>query len=67
MSYYSDDPVRDYDRYDAEQEKKLEDLPQCSECDKYICDDYCYEFDGEIICEDCLHDNHRKDTDSLID
>lgn len=24
--YYSDDPIRDYDRYDAEQEKKLEDF-----------------------------------------
>jgi formylmethanofuran dehydrogenase subunit E len=67
MSFYSDDPIRDYDRYDAQREKQLEDFPRCSECDKYICDDFYYEFDGEIICEDCLCDNHRKSTDSFID
>lgn len=57
---WTDDPVADFLRYDAEQEAKLEKLPICCECDHPIQSDECYEFNGEYICEECLNDNHRK-------
>jgi formylmethanofuran dehydrogenase subunit E len=63
---WTDDPVSDYDRYSAEQERKLEQLPRCSECDEPIQDDFCYEINDEYICEKCLKDNHRKLTEDLI-
>ena len=61
--YYSDDPVADFLRRDAEQARKLERLPVCVECDEPIQDDYCFEIDGELICAECLVRNHRKYTE----
>ena len=57
---YTDDPVADYDRHCFEQQMKLEALPTCCECNEYIQDEECFEFDGKFICPDCLKDNHRK-------
>lgn len=34
-------------------------LPKCSECGEHIEDDECYEFDGNLICIDCMEENHR--------
>lgn len=35
-SFYSDDPVRDAERYIAEQENRLELLPKCTSCGQPI-------------------------------
>lgn len=53
---WTDDPIRDYDRYCAEQEREMERLPRCSECDEPITDDFCYYINGEYICEECMKD-----------
>lgn len=63
---YTDDPIRDFHRYDREREAELESLPKCCECDEPIQDDYCYDIDGEYICEECMRYNHRKATEDLI-
>lgn len=55
---YTDDPIKDYDRYSSEQEKSLENLPICSECEERIQDEMCYEINGEYLCENCI-DMHR--------
>jgi len=58
-----------YDRFEmhmAEKERELERLPRCSECDEPIQDEYCYEVNGEYICERCMDENHRKSVDMLI-
>jgi formylmethanofuran dehydrogenase subunit E len=64
--YYTDDPVADFLRYDAEREEKLEKLPRCSECDEPIQDEFCYEINGELICEECMSAYHRKPTEQFI-
>ena len=64
--YFTDDPVADYDRYCAEQERESQRFPLCSECGERIMDDFCYEINDEYICEKCMKDNHRKDVDMLI-
>lgn len=52
-SFYSDDPVRDAERYIAEQENRLELLPKCTGCgqpiqqEKAVCINDCF------YCEDC--------------
>ena len=48
-------------------EDYIEKLPKCAYCGEPIQDDYCYEINGEVICEDCLNDNFRVSTESLID
>ena len=63
---WTDDPVRDALRYEAERERQRKRLPVCCECGEPIQDDECYEFDGELICPDCLKDNHRKWVDDYV-
>lgn len=65
--FYTDDPVKDYDRYAEEQNTKLEKLPRCSECDKHIQDEHCYEINDELICQECLDDNHRKSVEDYVE
>lgn len=64
---WTDDPVRDHDRYQEEQNKWLEKMPVCSICDEYIQDDYLYEINDEVICEECLKDNFRKNVEDYIE
>lgn len=65
--YYTDDPLADFDYYDAKEIERLSKLPTCEWCGEPIQDDYCYEINGEIICEECLNDNHRRFTNDLIE
>lgn len=48
------------------QEAALEKLPECSECNQPIQDDYCYEIDGELICPRCLKQNYRVETEDYM-
>ena len=54
MARYSDDPVADFEAYDAEQEAALELLPKCSHCGEPIQDDTCFLINDEPICENCM-------------
>lgn len=45
--FYSDDPIADYDRYDAEQNKRLAKLPVCADCDYPIQDEFAYYINGD--------------------
>lgn len=62
----TDNPVRDFDRWDRQREKALEQLPRCSECDKPIQDEYCYEINGELICPECMR-TFRKHTEDFME
>lgn len=53
MCYYTDNPVADYDRYAADQDRELQKLPKCSHCGEPIQDDFCWVIDGEIYHPDC--------------
>jgi formylmethanofuran dehydrogenase subunit E len=67
MFIYTDDPAADYDRYDAEQQAKLDKLPKCDYCDNPIQDDYCYEINGDVLCEECLNNHFRKWVEDYVD
>lgn len=64
--FRTDDPLADFDRWDAEQCKQEEQLPECSECGNKICEDFCYEIEGEPICDECLYNNHRKSIEHFM-
>lgn len=64
---FTNDPVRDAERYYDSLDAQLEKYPVCTECGERIQDDECYEFDGQLICSECLKDNHRRYTDDFID
>ena len=40
-----------YSAYEDKQERMLAKFPKCDYCGEPITDDYCYNIDGDIICE----------------
>lgn len=62
---YWGDPLDCFDRYEADQSEELEKLPVCSECGEPIQDDFCYQIDGDLICEKCM-DRFHVSTDRFI-
>lgn len=67
MFYRTDDPVRDEMRYTEGKDKLLEKCPKCSMCDEHIQDDFLYEINDEVICEECLNENFRKNVEDYIE
>lgn len=65
MSFYSDDPVRDFDRYDMAQAQLEAKLPQCERCGHPIHDTY-YEINNEILCEKCMHDEYGRSAEDWL-
>lgn len=49
---------------DDEMEAELEKLPVCSHCGDPIQEEYYFEIDGEMYCEDCMNDLFKRYTDS---
>lgn len=52
--FITDDPAVDYDRYCQEQEKLVERMPCCEDCEQHISDDRAYYINGVWICTDCM-------------
>lgn len=60
MVLRTDNPVADFLRYDAEQTRWLESLPECADYGEPIQDEEAYYRNGERICLDCM-DSYRMD------
>ena len=63
MFFYSDDPVRDWDRYDRYQQRKLDGMPVCCECKHPIQGVVINTDFGETVCEECFDTFYREDED----
>lgn len=61
------EPHQFWDAHCAEQEHQAKKLPRCCACKDPIYDEYLWEIDGDIYCEDCATEHFRKDTDRFID
>lgn len=53
-------------RQDARQQLELAQRPECTYCAESIQDDYCYEINDELICQECLESHFRKSTEDCI-
>ena len=60
-----------WERHDAEQEKRLQKRPVCSECGEHIQEEHLYDIDGELVCPECLQkymDKHyREQTEKYME
>ena len=65
--FRTDDPLADFARHDAMQNRWLKSRPVCSECGEHIQDERCYEVNDELICEECMERNHRKYVEDYIE
>ena len=64
--YRTDDPVKDAERYDAEQEAELDKMPKCSHCKEPIQDGYLFDIEDTLYCKECAYELFRKDTADYI-
>ena len=53
-----------YRIHEAQQQKQLERCPRCENCGENIQDEYLYDVDGAVFCEECMKDLYRKDTEA---
>ena len=63
--HYSDDPVRDAERYAADQDRELDRLPTCTDRGYPIQSEHLFLINDELICPKCMADNYRKNTEDF--
>lgn len=56
---WTDDPIRDWDRHCAEQERWLAKLPKCSVCDAPL-DEEMFVINDEVYCERCMEKEFKQ-------
>lgn len=54
MMFYSDDPIKDFERHDAEMAKYWAKRPACDCCGEKIAEEFYYEIEDVKLCEDCI-------------
>lgn len=52
-----------YRQHEAEQEKWLKRRPQCINCGEPIQDDFLYDVNGDLFCEECMTETFRRSTE----
>lgn len=67
MYIRTDNPVRDEINYTEEKENLLAKCPVCIYCNEHIQDEYLYEINDELICEECIKDNFRKPVEDYVE
>ena len=68
LAFPSGDPITDFHNYDAAKERELLMRPKCAMCGEHIQDDYCYLLSPNMVaCENCIKDNFRVSTESLME
>lgn len=55
-----------WEKHERQAEAWLAKRPVCCYCDEPIQDDFCYEINGELICDDCLDTCFRRAVDDCI-
>ena len=62
--------IDNYDLWEAQDIKKEQwraRLPKCEYCGEHIQDEHFYEIDGEILCQECLDEQYKKENTFLED
>ena len=63
---WTDNPLRDFERYDEERERILNSMPICCNCGEHTQGEFRYELpNGEVLCERCI-DGFRVSNDSEV-
>ena len=63
--FRSADLDADIRRWDEAQKKWEDSLPKCEKC-RCVIDDYVWEIDGYVLCEDCAAERCRKRAEEYV-
>ena len=66
MFFRTDDPLRDFDRYDALMADREAKLPHCEKCGEPIDEDDYFYINDEILCEKCMRNEYAYSTEDYI-
>ena len=61
MFRYTDDPIADYEAYEAELARLEKEVPVCDYCNRPVADDFYYEINDEVICAECMEQHFRRE------
>ena len=64
---WTDNPIADFNRHEAEQQAELEKLPICYECGEPIQDDFLCDIEGTIYCLECFDEKFVKATEDYVE
>ncbi len=64
--FRSDDPIRDFNRHEAEQEAWLRKRPVCVYCGHHIQEENLFDINGELYHEQCAQSEFKKYTEDYI-
>jgi formylmethanofuran dehydrogenase subunit E len=64
--FYTDDPARDFDRWDMEQARAEARLPVCECCGEHIQDETAFHYNGVWICDSCI-ESHKEWVEDYAD
>lgn len=56
-----------WEAQDIERERRRARLPVCETCGEPIQDEHFYDINDEFICEECLKNNFRKNTEDYCE
>lgn len=59
--FNTDNPIADFARYDTEAYEWQQRRPKCYVCGEPIQEDYFYDINGFMICQECLDTYHKKE------
>ena len=65
--FRTDDPLRDFDRYDAAMAALEAKLPHCDKCGEAINDDEYFYINDEVLCEECMRNEYARSTQDYLD
>lgn len=54
MTHYTDDPLMDFDRWQADEERWLMQRPICKDCGEHIQDEEAFYINDSWICIECM-------------
>ena len=65
--FRTDNPIADFNRYDAECEAWLKSRPECSHCGHHIQEDLAYHVNDEGWHKSCFDNNFLKSVEDYIE
>lgn len=63
--YRTDEPLDDFNRYEEDRQRELDQLPVCSQCDEPIQSTFCWEIGNKVFCETCVEHFKKYTTDLM--
>lgn len=64
--FLTDNPLRDFDRYDMAMARREARLPVCEKCGERINDDEFFDVHGDIYCEECMKEEFGRSTEDYL-